>query len=139
MDDESTSLPEGIEHRDRIRWGCIHIEAERPEGICAVHEDISQTHCWGESRRAEAPVARITESIGQFRYRYVTEAFRRLAHRSVRVQPSSKDVAHHRPKRPLGSSYKVGKHVAHLPSRTPRCRIPRRLVERFDSVGELST
>ena len=56
MDDNSTSLPEGVQHRDRVGWRRIHIEAERPEeGISAVHEDISQTHRLGESGKAEPP------------------------------------------------------------------------------------
>ena len=120
MDDHSTSLPESVQHRDRVGWRRIHIEAERPEGICAVHEDISQTHRLGESRRTEASLARTAESISQLRHRHVTEALCRVAHGSVRFQPSSKDVAHHRPKRPLGTSHKVGEHVAHLPPRAPR-------------------
>ncbi len=120
MDDHSTSLPEGVQHRDRVGWRRIHIETERPEGIRAVHEDISQTHRLGESRRTEASLARIAESISQLRDRHVTEALRRRAHGSVWFQPSPKDVAHHRPKRPLGTSHKVGEHVAHLPTRTPR-------------------
>jgi hypothetical protein len=120
MDDHSTSPPEGVQHRDRVGWRRIYIEADRPEGIRAVHEDISQTHRLGESRRTEASLARIAESISQLWDRHITEALRRLAHGSVWFQPSSKDVAHHRPKRPLGTSYKVGEHVAHLPPRAPR-------------------
>jgi hypothetical protein len=120
MDDHSTPLPEGVQHRDRIGWRRIHIEAERAEGIRAVHEDISQTHRLGEPRRTEASLARIAESISQLRDRHGTEALRSLAHSSVWFQPSSKDVAHHRPKRPLGTSHKVGEHVAHPPPRAPR-------------------
>ena len=120
MDDHSTSLPEGVQHRDRVGWWRIHIEAERPEGICAVHEDISHTLRLGEPRRTEASGARMAESISELRDWHVTEAFRRLAHGSVLFQPSSKDVAHHLPKRPLGTSHKVGEHVAHLPARAPR-------------------
>jgi hypothetical protein len=59
MDDQSSSLPEDVQHRDRIGWRRIHIEAERPEGICAVHEDISQTHLFGESGRTESCHLRI--------------------------------------------------------------------------------
>ena len=88
MDDHSTSPPESVQHRDRVGWRRIHIEAERPEGIRAVHEDISQTHGLWESGRTEAPLVRIAESISQLRNRHVTEAPRRLAHGSVRFQPS---------------------------------------------------
>ena len=116
----SPSLPEGVQHRDRVGWRRIHIEAERTEGISAVHDDISQTHRLGESGRTEASLARIAESISQLRDRRVSEALRRLAHGSVWFQPSSQDVAHHRPKRPLGTSHKVSEHIAHLPPRAPR-------------------
>ena len=83
MDDHPTSLPEGVQHGDRVGWRRIHFEAERPKGIRAVHEDISQTHRLGESRRTEASFARIAESISQLRDRHITEALRRLAYGSV--------------------------------------------------------
>ncbi len=83
MDDHSTSLPEGVEHRDRVGWRRIHIEAERPEGIRGVHKDISQTHRLGESRRTAASRARIAKSFSELGDRHVTEALRRLAHGSI--------------------------------------------------------
>ena len=75
--------------QDRVGWWRIHIEAQRPEGICAVHEDISHTLRLGEPRRTEASGARMAESISELRDWHVTEAFRRLAHGSVLFQPSS--------------------------------------------------
>jgi hypothetical protein len=56
---------------------------ERPEGVSAVHEDITQAHRLGEAGEAESSVGRLPETIGQLGHGHVTELFGCVAHRSI--------------------------------------------------------
>jgi hypothetical protein len=83
MDEHSTSHPKGVQDWGRVGWRRIDIEAEGPEGISAVHEDIAQSHRLGESGEAESFLGRRAETIGQLRDGHAAELFGRLAHRSI--------------------------------------------------------
>ena len=84
MDEHSTSPPIGVQDKGRDGWRRIHIEAERPEGVSTVHEDITQAHRLGESGETESPLGRRAETISQLSDGHVTELFGRIAHRSIR-------------------------------------------------------
>ena len=93
MYEHSTSPPKGVEYRGRVGWRRIDIVAERPEGVSAVHEDITQAHRLGESGEAESSVGRRVETISQLRDGHVAELFGCVAHRSIWSQPASKKDA----------------------------------------------
>ncbi len=139
MDEYSTSPPIGVQDKGHDSWRRIDLKAERPEGVRTVHEDITQPHRLGKSGETESPLGRHAETISQLRHGHVTELFGRVAHRSIRSQPASQDDACQCQRRHLGASHKVGEHVTHPPTRAPGRGVPRRLVERFDLVGELET
>ncbi len=84
MDEHSTSPAIGVQDRCRVGWRRIHIEAEWPEGVSAVHEDITQSHRLGESGETESALGRRAETISQLRDGNVTELLGRVAHRSIR-------------------------------------------------------
>ena len=93
MDEHSTSPPKGLQNRGRVGWRRIDIEAEGPEGVSAVHQDITQAHRLGESGEAESSLGRRAETISQLRDGHVTELFGRVAHRSIRSKSASKEDA----------------------------------------------
>jgi hypothetical protein len=137
MDDRSASTPEGVQQRGGMgRWR-IHIHAEWPEGVRAVHEDVTQADRLGESQETEAALG--AQSISQLGDRHVAQALRSLAHCVVGSQPTSKEVARHGQIRCLSALYKVGEHVTDPPALTPGRRVPCRLVQRLHLVGELAT
>ena len=137
MDEHSTSPPIGVQDKGHGGWRRIDVEAERPEGVSTVHEDITQPHRLGKSGETESPLGRHAKTISQLRHRHLTELFGRVAHRSIRSQSAPKEDAREREGRHFSASHKVGEHVTHPPTRAPGRGIPRRLVERFNLVGEL--
>lgn len=139
MDEHSTSPPIGVQDKGHSGWRRIDIEAERPEGVSTVYEDITQPHRLGKSGETESPLGGHAKTISQLRHGHLTELFGRVAHRSVRSQSASKEDACECQRRHLSASYKVGEHVTHPPTSAPGCGVPRSLVERFDLVGELET
>jgi hypothetical protein len=83
MYEHSTSSPKGIQYRGRVGWWRIDIETDRPEGVSAVHKDITQAHRLGESGEAESSVGRCAKTISQLRDGHVSELFGCVAHRSI--------------------------------------------------------
>ena len=139
MDDNSSCLPKGVQRRKGVDWRHIEIQADRSESVSTVDEHINQTHSLWVSGQMESPLCRPPESSSKLGNRKVTQALGCLAHGSVRPEPSSKKVQRQRPICPLSVLHEMSEHVAYRPPLTPRCRAPRRLVERFDPVGELAT
>jgi hypothetical protein len=89
MDEHSTSPPKGVQYRGGVGWRHIDIETEGPEGVSAVHENITQAHRLGESREAESSVGRRAETISQLRDRHVSKLFGCVIHRSIWSKPAS--------------------------------------------------
>jgi hypothetical protein len=139
MDDDSARSPEGVQCRGRVIWWRIHVQAERPKRVGTVHQDITQADRLRGARKMDAALGGGAESIRQLGDRHVTQALRRLAHCSVGSKSTSKEVSRQGHVRRLGVLHEVGEHVAHPPPLTPGRGAPRRLVERFNLVGEPPT
>jgi hypothetical protein len=136
MDEHSTSPPIGVQDKGHGGWLRINIEAERPEGVSTVHEDITQPHRLGKSGETQSPLGRHAKTISQLHHGHVTELFGRVAHRSIRSQSAPKEDAREREGSHFSASHKVGQHVTHPPTRAPRRCVPRPLIEQFNLVGE---
>lgn len=66
MEDHPADLPVRGQDRGRVDGRCIHIQAQRPQSVSTMHEDLTQSHRRRGSEDVEAPLCCRSESISQF-------------------------------------------------------------------------
>jgi hypothetical protein len=96
MDHESGLPPVGVQYGGRNRWRRIYIQAEWPERVGTVHEDVSQAEGLRGATRLKGLVSRLAESIGQLRDWHVAEALGGFAHGVVGAKSPTKEVTRQR-------------------------------------------
>ena len=139
MDDHSRSVPVSIQDGRRNVGSYVNVLAQWPKCVCSVHDNVAHSEWFRGAARTKALVSRSAEAISQLWDLHPAESLSRLIHRVVGPESTSKQVAHQRPRSGLSIPDKVGKHVTHLPARTPGRFIPRCLVPGHNAVGKLVT
>ena len=139
MEDNTGDPPVRVQHRGGVDWRRLCVQVQRAQCIGAVHEQLPQCNGRRASEDMETPIRGRSEPSSQVRDGRVTEAQGGFSDCWVWSESAPNDVNRHGQLRRLSEVDKVREHVAHPPSRAPRRGVPRRLVERFDLIGELAT